>query len=216
MLALRCAAATAAAGTARARARPHSRRGPGGHVGDRRACRAHHARLRRAGAIDRRRRNLLPWALAAGFARDHGRALDGTQPIAAGKRPTLKTQDPRTAPTRDNLAKVKIATLSAQVDAYAKASAVIVWDPTKAARHRQARQCAATGTRQGLPALGHRSEISAARQWRPGARETRQGWRAFRFEPDQPISKADKFAISVEPAGGVPQATGPIILLGGS
>ena len=36
------------------------------------------------------------------------------------------------------------------------------------------------------------------------------------FAPDHPISKADKFAISVEPAGGVPKATGPIVLLGGN
>jgi len=36
------------------------------------------------------------------------------------------------------------------------------------------------------------------------------------FAPDRPISRADKFAISLEPAGGVPKATGPIVLLGGN
>jgi anti-sigma-K factor RskA len=117
---------------------------------------------------------------------------------------------------RDNLAKVKIATLSAQVDAYAKASAVIVWDPQK---------------QRGVVKLANVPRPESGKDYQLWVIDSKnpqqpvsggvvpvdaEGMARTSFEPAQSVSKAEKFAISVEPAGGVRQATGPIILLGGN
>lgn len=40
------------------------------------------------------------------------------------------------------------------------------------------------------------------------------GRAALAFKPDQPVTKATAFAISLEKKGGVPKAEGPIVLLG--
>ena len=110
---------------------------------------------------------------------------------------------------------MKIALLSAQVDAYAKTSAVIVWDPQKqrgvvklanAPRPEPGKdyQLWVIDPKYPQPVSGGLVAVNA------------EGMARVTFEPTLPISKADKFAISVEPAGGVPKATGPIILLGGN
>jgi anti-sigma-K factor RskA len=124
-------------------------------------------------------------------------------------------QEARELRARDSLAKVKIATLSAQVDAYAKASAVIVWDAEK---------------QRGIIKLANVPRPEAGKDYQLWVIDPKypepvsgglvpvneEGLARVSFEPDKPISKADKFAISVEPAGGVPKATGPIVFLGGS
>jgi anti-sigma-K factor RskA len=42
----------------------------------------------------------------------------------------------------------------------------------------------------------------------------RDGAVSLAFRPDQPVTKATAFAISLERKGGVPKAEGPIVLLG--
>ncbi|MEI9897427.1 MAG: anti-sigma factor [Chthoniobacter sp.] len=158
-------------------------------------------------------RNILPWALAAGFAI--------TTASLWMERGTLQQdrlaliQEAKEARERDAFAKMKIATLSSQVEAYAKATAVIVWDPDK--QHGVVKlthvpppgdgkdyQLWVIDPKYAAPVNGGLVPVNA------------EGIARVSFSPDQPISKADKFAISVEPAGGVPKATGPIVLLGGN
>jgi anti-sigma-K factor RskA len=157
--------------------------------------------------------NILPWALAAGFAVTTT-ALWMERNAWKQESADLKAQIHDLA-ERDTLAKVKIATLTAQVDAYAKASAVIVWDPQK---------------QRGIVKLANVPRPESGKDYQLWVIDPKnpqpvsggvvpvdaEGIARVSFEPTQPISKADKFAISVEPAGGVRQASGPIILLGGN
>ena len=157
------------------------------------------------------KRNMLPWALAAGFALTTAALwMERNQ----WQQETLALRrEARDLRERDNFAKVKIATLSAQVDAYAKATAVIVWDAekqrgvvklTNVPRPESGKdyQLWVIDPKYPQPVSGGLVPVNA------------DGLARVSFTPSQPISKADKFAISVEPAGGVPKATGPIILLG--
>jgi anti-sigma-K factor RskA len=124
-------------------------------------------------------------------------------------------QEIRDLSGRDSLAKMKIATLTAQVDAYSKASAVIIWDAEKqrgvvkfvnVPRPESGKdyQLWVIDPKYPQPVNGGLVPVDA------------EGFARVSFTPDQPVSKVDKFAISVEPAGGVPKATGPIVLLGGN
>jgi anti-sigma-K factor RskA len=109
--------------------------------------------------------------------------------------------------------KVKIAALSAQVDAYAKTTAVIVWDPDK-----QRGVVKLTNVPKPEPGKDYQLWVMDPKYPQPVSGGlvpvTEEGIARVAFQPDKPISKADKFAISVEPAGGVPKPTGQIVLLG--
>ncbi|MEP6671283.1 MAG: anti-sigma factor [Chthoniobacter sp.] len=158
-------------------------------------------------------RNLLPWALAAGFAITTAALWMERGSLQQDR--TALLQEARELRNRDFLAKVKIATLSAQVDAYSKATAVIVWDAEK---------------QHGVVKLNNVPPAGAGKDYQLWVIDPKypapvngglvpvnaEGIARVSFSPDQPISKADKFAISLEPAGGVPKATGPIVLLGGN
>jgi len=157
-------------------------------------------------------RNLLPWALAAGFAITTAALWMERGPLQQDRNALL--QEARELRERDVLAKVKIATLSSQVEAYSKATAVIVWDAEK---------------QHGVVKLTNVPPAGAGKDYQLWVIDPKHpapvngglvpvnadGIARVSFAPDQPISKADKFAISLEPAGGVPKATGPIVLLGG-
>ncbi len=112
-----------------------------------------------------------------------------------------------------SLALMKITTLSAQIDTYQKAGVVVVWDDQK---------------QQGV--------IKMVNLPKPGAGKDYQLWiidpryqnpvnagvlpiadetgTLDAFKPDQPVTSATAFAISVEKTGGVPKAEGPIVFVG--
>lgn len=154
---------------------------------------------------------ILPWALAAGFAVTTAAFwFERTQwrnETLALRQETLDLRN------NDALSKVRIATLSAQVEAFAKGSAVVVWDPDK---------------QRGVIRLANLPRPEAGKDYQLWVIDPKyphpvnggivpvdqNGYARVAFTTDQPIRKADKFAISVEPAGGVPKATGPIVLLG--
>jgi anti-sigma-K factor RskA len=155
--------------------------------------------------------NLLPWALAAGFAITTGALWmerSGLQQETAGL-----IRDLHDLRTEDTLKKMQIATLSAQVDAYAKATAVIVWDEKN---------------QRGVLKLANVPPPAAGKDYQLWVIDPKypqpvsggvvpvdqDGLSRVSFTPDQPIRKADKFAISVEPTGGVPKPTGQIVFLG--
>ncbi|HSI13506.1 MAG TPA: anti-sigma factor [Chthoniobacter sp.] len=157
--------------------------------------------------------SVIPWAIAACFVISTT-ALWMERSALQKDRDALLTEvgDLR---NRDNLAKVKIAALAAQVDAYAKATAVIVWDPEK---------------QRGIIKLTNVPKPEAGKDYQLWVIDPKypkpvnggvvpvnaDGVARVAFQPDQPISKADNFAISVEQAGGVPVGKGPIVLLGGN
>lgn len=156
--------------------------------------------------------SLIPWAIAACFA-------ISTTALWMERSALQKDRDSligelHIAQERDNFAKVKIAALSAQVDAYAKATAVIVWDPEK-----QRGIIKLANVPKAEPGKDYQLWVIDPKYPKPvnggvvpvGA----DGIARVAFHPDQPISKADNFAISVEQAGGVPVGQGPIVLLGG-
>jgi anti-sigma-K factor RskA len=114
---------------------------------------------------------------------------------------------------RDALAQVKIASLSSQVAEFGRAGVVVVWDPEdqrgviKLANLPQAGegkdyQLWIIDPKYPSPVNGGILPVAA------------DGTAKLAFRPDQPIASADKFAISVEQAGGVPKAEGPIVFIG--
>jgi anti-sigma-K factor RskA len=153
--------------------------------------------------------NLLPWAVAAGFAITTG-ALWMERDQLRKETEGLK-HDLVAIRGENTFVKMKIATLSAQVDAYAKAQAVVVWDPQKQA---------------GVIKLANIPQPEAGKDyqlWVIGQKRapvsagvvtvSAEGNARVDFKPGQPI-KADQFAISIEPTGGVPAPTGPVVLAG--
>lgn len=156
-------------------------------------------------------RNLLPWVLAAGFAvttaalwmeRDEWRA-----------KALAMREEAMTLRNRDALAQVRIATLSAKVDAYAKSTAVVVWDAEK---------------QRGIIKLANVPSAGSGKDYQLWVIDPRyqqpvsggvipvgdDGLARVSFTPDQRVGKTGTFAISVERAGGSPQPGGPIVLLG--
>lgn len=154
---------------------------------------------------------ILPWALAAGFAISTA-ALWYERAALQEEAASLLTETQELR-NRDALARVRIATLASQVDAYSKATAVIVWDPQK---------------QRGIVKLANLPRPETGKDYQLWVIDPKypnpvnggilpvgeDGIARVAFAPDQPVKKADKFAISVEPAGGVPKATGPIVFVG--
>lgn len=154
---------------------------------------------------------ILPWALAAGFALSTAAFWYERNELRKENAGLLaESVELR---TRDALARVRISTLTAQVESYAKASAVIVWDPQN---------------QRGVVKLANLPRPEAGKDYQLWVIDPKypnpvdggilpvseDGTGRVSFIPHQPVKKADKFAISVEPAGGVPKATGPIVLVG--
>jgi hypothetical protein len=156
--------------------------------------------------------NILPWALAAGFAITTGALWMERGSLQQDRDALLHERQELVA--QDVLSKVKIATLAAQVDVYAKATAVVVWDAEK-------QQGVIKLVNLPQPASGKDYQLWVIDPKHPkpvngGVLSVQpEGATRVSFKPDQPVTKADKFAISVEPLGGVPEATGPIVFIGG-
>ena len=155
--------------------------------------------------------NLLPRALAAGFAITTASLwLERNQWRQDSQNLRQEALRLRNANVLDQM---RIATLSAQVEAYSKASAVIVWDAKK---------------QHGIVQLSNIPRPEPGKDYQLWVIDPKypnpvngglvpvddNGLARVDFKPDQPIKTAAKFAISVEPAGGVPKATGPIVFLG--
>jgi anti-sigma-K factor RskA len=114
---------------------------------------------------------------------------------------------------RDELAVVKIQTLSAQVDAYAKALAVVVWDET---------------TQSGVLKLDKFPQVAEGKDYQlwiidPNRKTPvsagivpvgQSGTVRVAFKPKEHVDAVQKFAISVEHAGGSPAPAGQIVELG--
>jgi anti-sigma-K factor RskA len=114
---------------------------------------------------------------------------------------------------RDAFAQMKIAALSAQVAQFAKAGVIIVWDPEE---------------QRGVARLANLPKPAAGKDYQLWVIDPKYpdpvnggiltvadaGQTRVSFKPDQLIEHADKFAISVEQAGGVAKAAGPIIFVG--
>ena len=155
--------------------------------------------------------DILPWALAASLAVSTAAFWYESNELKKEAASLLaETLDLR---NRDALARVRIATLASQVDVYSKATAVIVWDPQK---------------QRGIVKLANLPRPETGKDYQLWVIDPKypnpvnggilpigeDGIARVAFTPDQPVKKADKFAISVEPAGGVPKATGPIVFVG--
>ena len=153
----------------------------------------------------------LPWAIAAGFA------------ITAAafwfERTQLQTELKATREealalrTRDALAQVRIATLTAQNETYAKGTAVVIWD---AAQQRGVVRLsnvprAATGKDYQLWVLDPKYPQPVSAGIVPVGDD---GLARVSFTPEHSVRSADKFAISIEQQGGAPAPAGPIILIG--
>ncbi len=174
------------------------------------AVRAEAAAVSAPALAPARGRSVLPWVLAAGFALTTGALwMELTQ--WRNEALTLR-QESLDLRNRDSLAKVTIASLSAQVEAFAKSTAVIVWDAEK---------------QRGIIRLANLPRPEAGKDYQLWVIDPRypnpvnggvvpidkDGDARVAFTADQPIKKAAKFAISIEPTGGVPKATGPIVLV---
>lgn len=156
----------------------------------------------------------LPWVIAAGLAITSA-ALWTELSASRAEAVFLRTEADRLR-KEDILKQMKIATLTAQNEAYAKAGAVVVWDEAKQrgvvklsnfppAASGKDYQLWVINSKQGAPVSGGVVPVSA------------DGIARVSFTPNQPVRKADKFAISIEQEGGAPTAAGPagpIVLAG--
>ena len=154
---------------------------------------------------------LLPWAVAAGLAITTAALWserDGLSKDAAALR-----DEALTLRTRDVLAKVKVTVLAPQDEAYAKAVAVVVWDAEK---------------QQGLVRFANMPRLAAGDSYQLSISDPKypqpvsaggvpvgdDGSARVAFTPAHTIRAAEKFAISIERAGGASVPLGPIVLLG--
>jgi anti-sigma-K factor RskA len=114
---------------------------------------------------------------------------------------------------RDPLVHLQIAALQAQADAYARASAIVVWNP-------QQQQGLLRLSSVSAPEAGHdyqlwiidpaqKTPVSAGVVTVGGA-----GVADVEFRPVQPVSAAAGFAVSIEKAGGSTVPEGQIVLAG--
>ena len=113
----------------------------------------------------------------------------------------------------DALAVVKIQTLSAQVDTYAKALAVVIWDES---------------SQRGVLKLDKFPKAGAGKDYQLWVIDPNKkapvsagvvpvgvdGVARVAFQPGEHIDAAQKFAISVERTGGAPAPAGQIVVIG--
>ena len=114
---------------------------------------------------------------------------------------------------RDQLARTRIASLEATLEAYQTARVVVIWDEE---------------TKRGVVQIEGLPELDAEQDYQFWVVDPNQeqpvdagtieldetGSARVDFEPRRPIAEAAMFAISIEAAGGVPFNEGPIILAG--
>lgn len=145
-------------------------------------------------------------ASAAALARDE-------DAVALQKQNTGLERELADLKKRDALAQVRIATLTAQVETLAKAAVTVVWDPDK---------------QRGVIQLNNLPPAEEGKDYQlwvidPGSPNpvdggvlplSPSGQSRLPFKPGHAIKAADKFAISLERAGGVPKAEGPIVFAG--
>ncbi|MDQ5977394.1 MAG: hypothetical protein QG602_366 [Verrucomicrobiota bacterium] len=113
----------------------------------------------------------------------------------------------------EDLARLKVSALASLAGNTAQARAIAVWDPD---------QQAGLLTFEKLPAIADEQDyqiwvIDPAYQNPVNGgvfHVARDGSVSLAFRPDQPVTRATAFAISLEKKGGVPKAEGPIVLLG--
>ncbi len=113
----------------------------------------------------------------------------------------------------ENLARLKVSALASLAGNTAEARAIAVWDPD---------QQAGLLSFEKLPAIAAEQDyqiwvIDPAYQNPVNGgvfHVSQDGSVSLAFRPDQPVTKATAFAISLEKKGGVPKAEGPIVLLG--
>jgi anti-sigma-K factor RskA len=150
-------------------------------------------------------------AKAALFAK----TIDGMNRELAQFRSASETQLKQIAElqARDSLARMRIATLAAQVDTYQRAGVVVVWDDLK-------QQGLAKLVNLPKPAAGKDYQLWIVDPKYPNPVNggiltvTDEAGTVASFKPDQPVTSATAFAISVEKTGGVPKAEGPIVFVG--
>lgn len=113
----------------------------------------------------------------------------------------------------EDMARLKVSALASLAGNTKEAQAIAVWDPDQQAGLLTFDRLPATADAQDYqiwvidpayvnPVNGGVFHVSA------------DGGVALAFKPDQPVTKASAFAISLEKKGGVPKAEGPIVLLG--
>jgi anti-sigma-K factor RskA len=153
----------------------------------------------------------LPWAIAAGLAITS--AALWTELSASRAEAVFLGKEADRLRQQDVLKQMKIATLTSQNEAYAKAAAVVVWDEAK---------------QRGVIKLSNIPPVASGKDYQLWLIDSKQGAPVsggvvpvgadgvarVAFTPSQLVRKADKFAISVEKEGGAPTAAGPIVLAG--
>lgn len=113
----------------------------------------------------------------------------------------------------EDLARLKVSALASLAGNTAEAQAIAVWDPDLQAGLLTFEKLPAIADSQDYqiwvidpaypnPVNGGVFHVAA------------DGRLALAFKPDQPVTQATAFAISLEKKGGVPKAEGPIVLLG--
>jgi anti-sigma-K factor RskA len=111
--------------------------------------------------------------------------------------------------TRDTLSQLKIATLASMLKNAPHATAVVAWDPTSQRGVLQTLHMPAASANQDYQLWiidpSYKAPVSAG-VFDPASRSS--------FQPLHPISKADKFAVSLEKKGGSVEPQGPIVLVG--
>ena len=115
---------------------------------------------------------------------------------------------------RSALRGLQIASMSAQNPAMAGAKVAVVWNAD-----RQEGLVNLDGLPRAAPGKDYQLWVIDASSPKPVGAGTlspsESGKLVKAFHPDRPVSSAQKFAISVEPTGGSPEPTGPIIFVGG-
>jgi anti-sigma-K factor RskA len=146
----------------------------------------------------------IPWAVAACLA--IGCVVLATMWTGSRKEIARLEQ-------RDLLSRIRIAGLQSQVDAYAKTSAIVVWNPDHQKGVLQFER---------LPALPANQDyqmwVIDPKQPQPvSAGLVPKGIdqeRRVTFWPAKPVGASPKFAVSIEPAGGSATPRGQIVLVG--
>jgi anti-sigma-K factor RskA len=146
----------------------------------------------------------IPWAVAACLA-------IGCMVLAAMW--TESRREIAKLAQRDLLSRIRIAALKSQVDAYAKTSAVVAWNPDQQNGVLQFER---------LPAISadqdYQMWVIDPKQPQPVSaglvpKSTDQEGRVT-FRPTKPVSGTPKFAVSIEPTGGSAAPRGQIVLVG--
>lgn len=148
--------------------------------------------------------SFLPWAIAA--------CLAIALLILRAEDSRIKAEMAQLS-QRDVLAHLQIASLQAQVNAYAKASAIVVWNAQRQSGllHLQELPAAEPGHDYQLWIIDptEKTPVSA------GIVSVENGSAAsVEFRPVHPVTTAAKFAVSIEKAGGSTAPQGQIILVG--